>query len=166
MNTRQFPCLRGYPEDNTVFSRAISQADLPRHMYLDGQSPSFINIATPRRKNDGNCISYLEAKQMRCPKCRKTLEDDTMICPSCRTHIVASTSNDSPYAHILKPRSHISVKGLGSRVTGNSRVTATRHNITPLDRSDSSLKIRCMKCRTVNDNSDQYCRKCGSRINH
>jgi len=101
---------------------------------------------------------------MRCHKCGKKLEDDTLICPSCRTRIVASATNDSLYSDILKPRSRISTKGLGSRMTGNSRVTATRHKITPLDRSDSSLKIRCIKCGTVNDNSDQTCRKCGSRI--
>ena len=100
---------------------------------------------------------------MRCPKCRKTLEPDTMICPSCRTRIVVSASSDSPSADILKPRSRVSTKGLGSKMSGTSHVTATRHQISK-DGSESSLKVRCMKCNTVNEKSDRFCRNCRTRI--
>jgi RNA polymerase subunit RPABC4/transcription elongation factor Spt4 len=101
---------------------------------------------------------------MRCPKCRKTIEPDTKICPSCKRVIVAGVSNDSPYADILKPRSRVSTKGLGSRMSGTSHVTATRHKISTSDKSDSSQKIRCMKCNTVNEKSDRFCRNCRTRI--
>ncbi|MHA2351898.1 MAG: double zinc ribbon domain-containing protein [Candidatus Thorarchaeota archaeon] len=103
---------------------------------------------------------------MRCPNCRKTLEPDTKLCPKCKKPIIVAASNDSPYADILKPHSSISVKGLGSKMSGSHYVTATRHKITVSDESDSSQKIRCPKCGTVNDNSVHYCRKCGSRITH
>ena len=100
---------------------------------------------------------------MRCPKCRKTLDPGTMICSSCKTRIVASASSDSPSTDILKPRSRVSIKGVGSRMSGTSHVTATRHKISK-DTSDSSLKVRCMKCNTVNDKGDRFCRSCRARI--
>ena len=152
-----------WTHDNAVFSRAISLADLPRHRYWVSQSPSFINIATPQRGIDRKCLSYSEVNQMRCPKCRKTLDPGIMICPSCRTRIVAKTSSDTLYAGVLKPRSPVSTKGLGSRISGTSRVQATHHRISK-DSSDSPLKVRCMKCNTVNDKSDRFCRKCRTRI--
>ena len=101
---------------------------------------------------------------MRCPKCRKTLEPDAKICPNCKRVIVSSASNDSLYADVLKPRSRISVKGLGSKMSGTSHVTTTRHKIPTSDKPDSSLKIRCMKCNTVNDKSDRFCRNCRTRM--
>jgi rRNA maturation endonuclease Nob1 len=99
---------------------------------------------------------------MRCPKCRKTLEPDAKICPSCKRIIVVA-SDDSLYSDILKPRSRISTKGFGSKMSGTSHVTGTRHTITTSNDSDSSIKIRCTKCGTVNDKSDQFCRNCGTR---
>ena len=101
---------------------------------------------------------------MRCPKCRKTLDPGTKICLSCRTRIVASASTDSPQADILKPQSRVSTKGVGSRMSGTSRVAATRHEISTSDRPDSSQKVRCMKCNTVNEKSDRFCRNCRTRI--
>ncbi|MHA2201580.1 MAG: zinc ribbon domain-containing protein [Candidatus Thorarchaeota archaeon] len=48
-------------------------------------------------------------------------------------------------------------------MSGTSHVTGTRHTITTSNDSDSSIKIRCTKCGTVNDKSDQFCRNCGTR---
>jgi len=96
---------------------------------------------------------------MRCPKCRKTLESNTKICPSCRTRIVAKASSDSLYADVLRPRSRVSTKDVGSRMSGTSHVAATRHTLSK-DESDSSLKVRCMKCNTVNAKSERFCRNC------
>ncbi len=101
---------------------------------------------------------------MRCPRCRKTLEPDTKFCPKCKKLIVVDESDDSPYANVLRPKSRISVKGLGSKMDGSHYVTATRHKITDSEEFDSSQKVRCLKCGTVNEKSDQFCRKCGSRI--
>ena len=119
---------------------------------------------------------------MRCPKCRKTLEPDTIICPNCKKLLVNDdavqaraghkpvrikddgSSGDSLYAHVLKPRSSISVKGLGSRMTGSSYVKANQHKISPSDESESSQRIRCKNCRTENVKSDRFCKKCGTRI--
>ncbi len=103
---------------------------------------------------------------MRCPRCRKTLEPDTKICPNCKKLIPVGVSDDSPYADVLKPQSRISVKGLGSKFDGSYYVRASRHKIANSDEFDSSQKIRCRKCGTVNEKGDQYCRKCGSRITH
>ena len=101
---------------------------------------------------------------MRCPRCRKTLEPDTKICPNCKRLVPVRVSDDSPYANVLRPHSRISVKGLDSKFDGSPYVRATRHKITDSDEFDSSQKNRCTKCGTMNDKSDQYCRKCGSRI--
>ena len=88
---------------------------------------------------------------MKCPRCRKTLEPDTKICPKCKKLIVVGTSNDSPYANILKPQSRISTKGLGSKYDGSPYVRATRHKITDSDEFDSSQKIRCFRCGIVHE---------------
>jgi len=100
---------------------------------------------------------------MRCPKCGKTLESKTKICPNCRTRIVVKASSDSIYADVLKPQSRVSTKGLGSRMSGTSRVATTRHKISTSPKSDSSLKVRCMKCNTVNEKSDRFCKNCRTR---
>ncbi len=98
---------------------------------------------------------------MRCPKCRRTLESGTKICLNCRKPIVAAASDNS--SDVLKPRSKVSLKGVGSRMSGTYRVHATRHKITHSDEFDSS-KIRCMKCGTVNDKGTRICRKCRTRL--
>jgi len=100
---------------------------------------------------------------MRCPKCHRNLEPDILICPYCRTRITAAASSGSHYEDILKPRSRVSVKGLGSRMSGQSKVDAVRHEITSSE-YDSSEKTRCMKCGTVNDKGTRFCRKCRARI--
>ncbi|MBE0525603.1 MAG: hypothetical protein IH631_01580 [Candidatus Thorarchaeota archaeon] len=101
---------------------------------------------------------------MRCSKCGKTLDPDTKICPSCTRVKIDGSPKDSKDADILKPRSRVSIKGLGSRMTGISHVTATHHNITVSEESASSPKIRCMKCNTVNDKGDRFCRNCKARL--
>jgi len=101
---------------------------------------------------------------MRCPKCGKTLEPNTNVCPSCKKVIEAKASTDSRYADILKPHSRVNIKDLGSRMAGQSHVTETHHRITTSVEPDSSLKIRCMKCNTVNDKGDRFCRKCKARL--
>lgn len=104
---------------------------------------------------------------MRCPKCGKRLESKAKVCPNCNRLVVASTrhtSGDSPYTDVLKPHSSVDVKGLGSKMTGSHDVTAVRHRITSSDKSESSQKNRCMKCGSVNDKGDKFCRKCRTRI--
>ena len=101
---------------------------------------------------------------MRYPQCKKALEPDTRICPSCKRIIVSSASSDSRYTDVLKPHSRVNIKGVGSRMTGQSRVSATRHTIATSDDSDTSHKIRCMKCNTVNDKGDRFCRNCKARL--
>ncbi len=99
---------------------------------------------------------------MRCPKCRRTLEPGIMICPKCRKPVIVSESNDG--TDRLKPRSEVSLKGVSSRMSGTYHVRATHHRIASSDDVDSSLKTRCLRCGTVNDEGSQKCRKCGSRI--
>lgn len=99
---------------------------------------------------------------MRCPKCNRTLEPGTMICPNCRKPVVLSESDGETGR--LKPGSKVSLDGVGARMSGTYHVPTTRHKITATDEFDSSTKIRCFKCGTVNDKSDRNCRKCGSRI--
>lgn len=104
---------------------------------------------------------------MRCSKCGKILESKAKLCPNCNRLVVASTrhtSAGSPYADVLKPRSTVDVKGLGTKMTGSHDVKAVRHKITSSDESESSRKIRCMKCGSVNDKGDKFCRKCRTRI--
>ncbi len=101
--------------------------------------------------------------KVRCPKCHRTLESDIQICPFCKTRITAATSGESQYDDILKPRSRLSIKGLGSRMSGKSKVDAVRHEITTSE-YDSSEKIRCMICGTVNDKGTRLCRKCRTRL--
>lgn len=98
---------------------------------------------------------------MRCPKCRRTLEPGTKICPNCRKPVIVSESDGG--TDRLKPGSKVSLKGVGARMSGSYRVRTTRHKITDSE-FDSSSKIRCMKCGTVNDKGIRYCRKCGSTI--
>jgi len=101
--------------------------------------------------------------KVRCPKCHRNLESDKLICPYCKTRINAAPSGGSRYEDILKPRSRISIKGIGSRMSGQSKVDEVRHEITSSE-YDSSEKIRCMKCGTVNDKGTRFCRKCRTRI--
>jgi rRNA maturation endonuclease Nob1 len=104
---------------------------------------------------------------VRCPNCGKRLETEAKLCPNCNRAVVASThrsSGDSPYADVLKPRSTVDVRGLGSKMAGRSNVTAVRHKITDSDKSESSQIIRCMTCSAINDKSDHICRNCGARI--
>ncbi len=99
---------------------------------------------------------------MRCPKCRRTLEPGTMICPKCRKPAIVSESEYG--VNRLKPRSNVSLKGAGSRMSGTYYVRATRHRIAESDDFDSTPKTRCIRCGTVNDAGNRKCRKCGSRI--
>ena len=116
---------------------------------------------------------------MRCPRCGKDLEPDTKLCPYCNKQILESSrarqysgvrhqqgrvaTDGDYYEDVLKPRSQVSLKGVGARMSGSSRVRATRHKISDSE-FDSSLKIRCLKCGTVNEKGDRNCRNCGSRI--
>lgn len=104
---------------------------------------------------------------MRCPKCGTTLESKVTLCPNCNSLISIDThdaSVDSQYSDVLKPRSKISLKGIGSRMSGSSRVTATSHRFDSSYGSESSQKIRCFHCGHVNDKSDKRCRNCGAMI--
>ncbi len=87
-----------------------------------------------------------------------------MVCPYCNSSQTVTASDGSRYEDVLKPRSRISIKGVGSRMSGQSKVPAVRHKITSSSESDSSEKIRCMKCNTVNDKSDRFCKKCRTRL--
>ena len=102
--------------------------------------------------------------QLRCPKCKRTLEPDTKICPHCRVPTIVAKSGDSPYRDVLKPGSRISIKGLGSKMSGASKVAPIHHRFSTSDKSTSSQKVRCMKCNTVNEKSDRFCRNCQTRI--
>ena len=104
---------------------------------------------------------------MRCPKCGKQLESKAKLCPNCNRPIVASrhqTSVDSPYSDVIKPRSKVSVRGIGSKMTGPSSVKAVRHKIAASNETASSQKLRCFKCGTVNGMDNKSCRNCGARI--
>ena len=122
---------------------------------------------------------------MRCPGCGKELKTEAKSCPNCNRllvvdvrdglhsqsiedhrpiRIMEGSSDDSQYAGVLKPHSTIDVKGIGSKMTSPPIVTAVRHKITTSDESESSLKLRCIKCGTVNEKSDKFCRNCGTRI--
>lgn len=74
------------------------------------------------------------------------------------------TSEDSPYANVLKPSSIISIKGLGSKMAGSYYLTPVRHKIVESDESDSSQKIHCTNCGNENEKGDKFCRNCGTRI--
>lgn len=102
--------------------------------------------------------------KVRCPKCHRVLESDTMICPYCKTRITVVTSDGSHYDDVLRPHSSISIKGVGSRMSGQSEVAPVRHEINPSAEYDSSEKIRCMKCGTVNDKGARFCRKCRAKL--
>lgn len=78
--------------------------------------------------------------------------------------VMHNTSEDSPYADVLKPHSIISIKGIGSKMVGPYYVTPVRHKITSSDESDSSQNIRCTNCGNENEKSDKFCRNCGTRI--
>jgi len=99
---------------------------------------------------------------MRCPKCRRTLEPSTMICPKCRKPVIVSKSDEG--IDPLKPRSEVSLKDAGSRISGTYHVPATSHRIDNSDHFDSSLKTRCLRCGAANDVGSRKCWKCGSRI--
>ena len=99
---------------------------------------------------------------MRCPKCRRTLEPGTMICPKCNKPVIVSESGDG--TDRLNPQSAVSLKGVGSRMSGTHHVRATRHRIAGSDDFDSSPKTRCLRCGAVIDVDSRKCRKCGSRI--
>ena len=100
--------------------------------------------------------------KVRCSKCHRNLEPDTLICPYCKTRITAAASDR--YDDVLKPRSRISIKGAGSRMSGQSTVDAVRHQISSSPEYDSLEKIRCITCGTVNDKDARYCRKCRAKI--
>ena len=116
---------------------------------------------------------------MRCSGCGKDLEPDTKMCPYCNKRIVASSrtrhysgvlqqqgrvETDQDYNEDrLKPHSSVSLRGVGSRFSGSSRVRSVRHNI-ETSNDDSSSKVRCLSCGTVNDDSAKKCRSCGARI--
>ena len=74
------------------------------------------------------------------------------------------SSNDSPYAHVLKPHSTIDVKGLGSKMAGSSYVPAIRHEIAAADESESTQRLQCTNCDSEIEKSDKFCRTCGTRI--
>lgn len=109
----------------------------------------------------------LEVRQVRCPKCGAKLESKVKLCPNCNSLISIDThdvSVASRYSDVLKPRFKVSVKGLGSRMSGSSRVAATSHRIDDSYGSESSRKVRCFHCGSVNDKSDKSCRNCGAKI--
>lgn len=98
---------------------------------------------------------------MRCPTCRRTLEQDTRICPTCRKPVIVAESESG--RDRLKPRSTVSLKGVGSRMSGTPYVDTTRHRI--LDSEyDSSEKVRCIRCGSANDKGNRYCWNCRTRI--
>ena len=101
---------------------------------------------------------------MRCPKCKKILDPGTVICPNCTKPIITRASGDS--SDVLKPRSQVSLRGVGSRMSGRYKVDSTRHEITTSSKFDSPKPIRCLRCGTVNDSSSQKCKKCGARISN
>ncbi|TFH00676.1 MAG: zinc ribbon domain-containing protein [Candidatus Thorarchaeota archaeon] len=74
------------------------------------------------------------------------------------------THHASESVDVLKPRSTISVKALGSKMDGSYYVAATRHKISTSDESESSQRIQCGFCGTTNDKSDKFCRNCGGRL--
>ncbi|MFW9927649.1 MAG: zinc ribbon domain-containing protein [Candidatus Thorarchaeota archaeon] len=99
---------------------------------------------------------------MRCIKCQRTLNQGVKICPKCFTTITVTEAVSGRGR--LKPRSKVSLKGVASRMSGTYHVPATSHRIAESDKFDSSLKVRCIKCGTVNDKGTRNCIRCGSRI--
>jgi len=114
------------------------------------------------------CGKVLEAKVKSCPNCKRLLLDSVADAQPRTDHrpakIIGGSSDDSQHSDVLKPHSRINIKGVGSRLASSPYVTAVRHNFPTSDESESSQKLRCMKCGSVNDKSDKFCKKCGTRI--
>ncbi len=98
---------------------------------------------------------------MRCPNCQRTLEPGTMICPTCKKPVIVTESESG--RDRLKPRSTVSLKDVASRMSGTYHVDATRHKISDSE-YDSSEKVRCMRCGSVNEKGNRYCWNCRARI--
>ncbi|MHA2142071.1 MAG: zinc-ribbon domain-containing protein [Candidatus Thorarchaeota archaeon] len=70
--------------------------------------------------------------------------------------------DDTIYSDILEPRSHIDIRGVGTKLDGAYHVASVRHKITASDESDE--KTRCPNCGRAYEKKDRFCRKCGAKI--